>query len=52
MATDVELIVRLEKRLMRLEKLMGIRPQDSLLVHPKSWRQCEVTEKITAEKQS
>jgi len=36
-----ELLKRLDKRLMAIEKAMKITPPPELLLHPKSWRQYE-----------
>ena len=39
--TIPEMIVRLEKRVIALEKLAGIEPEKSTLVHPKALAQAE-----------
>lgn len=39
------LLIRLEKRLLVLEKLLGITPDKAELIHPKASRQAEAREK-------
>ena len=39
MKSTIELLIRLEKRIMRLEKAANLEPPKELLIHPKAWRQ-------------
>lgn len=41
MASLAELIMRLEKRVITLEMLLGITPIKEELCHPKAWAQAE-----------
>lgn len=40
-----DLLIRLEKRIMALEKLLKITPKKTELIHPKTLRQAEAREK-------
>jgi hypothetical protein len=54
MATIPELVIRLEKRIMVLERLAGVEPVAETLIHPKSgsqadFRATEAAKKIDSE---